>query len=54
MTVPKLTLFCILSVLALPFTVLAAIVAALGGDTLLLRAMRGKTSEPVDNNRPNC
>ena len=55
MNSPKLTLFCLLSVLALPFTVLAAILAALGGDALLLRVMRGKApSESVDNNRPTC
>lgn len=43
MSPPKLILFCALAVALLPVTVFCAVVAALGGDTSLLRVLRGKT-----------
>jgi len=43
-----LTLFCILAVMALPFSVLCAIIAGLGGDTVLLRVLRGKVAAETD------
>ena len=47
-----LVLFCVLAMVALPFTILCAIIAGLGGDPMLLRALRGKSTPeipPVDN-----
>ena len=47
-----LVLFCVLAIVALPFTILCAIIAGLGGDPMLLRALRGKftpETPPVDN-----
>lgn len=39
-----LLLFCLLAVLALPLTVLFAVVSSLGGDRVLLQVLRGKIS----------
>lgn len=47
-----LVLFCVLAMAALPFTILCAIIAGLGGDPMLLRTLRGKPTPetpPVDN-----
>lgn len=46
MSTPKLILFCALAVTLLPLTVFCAVLAALGGDKSLLRALRGKV--PID------